>query len=40
MEIKINRDVLLKGVSRVQGILEKRSHMPILSTVLLITKRR
>ncbi|MBW2334087.1 MAG: DNA polymerase III subunit beta [Deltaproteobacteria bacterium] len=38
MEIKINRDVLLKGVSRVQGILEKRSHMPILSTVLLITK--
>jgi len=38
MEIKINRDVLLKGVSRVQGILEKRSHMPILSTVLLITR--
>ena len=38
MEIKINRDVLLKGVSRVQGILEKRSHMPILSTVLLTTK--
>jgi DNA polymerase-3 subunit beta len=39
MEIKINRDVLLKGVSRVQGILEKRSHMPILSTVLLTTKQ-
>jgi DNA polymerase-3 subunit beta len=38
MEIKINRDVLLKGVSRVQGILEKRSHMPILSTILLATK--
>lgn len=38
MEIKINRDVLLRGVSRIQGILEKRSHMPILSTVLLITK--
>lgn len=38
MEIKINRDILLKGVSRVQGILEKRSHMPILSTVLLVTK--
>ena len=36
MEIKINRDILLKGISRVQGILEKRSHMPILSTVLLI----
>jgi len=38
MEIKIGRDILLKGISRVQGILEKRSHMPILSTVLLATK--
>jgi DNA polymerase-3 subunit beta len=38
MEIKISRDMLLKGISRVQGILEKRSHMPILSTVLLTTK--
>jgi len=38
MEIKIDRDTLLKGISRVQGILEKRSHMPILSTVLLTTK--
>jgi DNA polymerase-3 subunit beta len=38
MEIKIERDTLLKGISRVQGILEKRSHMPILSTVLLTTK--
>lgn len=38
MEVKIDRDVLLKGISRVQGILEKRSHMPILSTVLLTTK--
>ncbi len=38
MEIEIDKDVLLKGVSRVQGILEKRSHMPILSTVLLTTK--
>jgi DNA polymerase-3 subunit beta len=38
MEVKINKDILLKGVSRVQGILEKRSHMPILSTVLLTTK--
>jgi DNA polymerase-3 subunit beta len=38
MEIKIDRDILLKGISRVQGILEKRSHMPILSTVLLIGK--
>lgn len=38
MEIKIDRETLLKGISRVQGILEKRSHMPILSTVLLATK--
>lgn len=35
MEIKIDREVLLKAMSRVQGILEKKSHMPILSTVLL-----
>jgi DNA polymerase-3 subunit beta len=38
MEIKIERDILLKAVSRIQGILEKRSHMPILSTVLLTAK--
>jgi len=38
MELKIDRDILLKAVSRVQGILEKRSHMPILSTLLLATK--
>ena len=35
MEIKINRDSLYKAVSRVQGIVEKRSNMPILSTILL-----
>jgi DNA polymerase-3 subunit beta len=38
MEIKVNREILSKAISRVQGILEKRSHMPILSTVLLTTK--
>jgi len=38
MEIKIDRETLFKAISRVQGILEKRSHMPILSTVLLTTK--
>jgi DNA polymerase-3 subunit beta len=38
MEIKIDREILFKAVSRVQGILEKRSHMPILSTVLLTAK--
>jgi DNA polymerase-3 subunit beta len=35
MELKIDREILLKAMSRVQGILEKKSHMPILSTVLL-----
>ena len=35
MEIKIDRDQLFKCVSRVQSIIEKRSNMPILSTVLL-----
>jgi DNA polymerase-3 subunit beta len=38
MEIKIDRETLFKAISRVQGVLEKRSHMPILSTVLLTTK--
>lgn len=35
MEIRIDRDELFRCVSRVQGIIEKRSNMPILSTVLL-----
>ena len=35
MEIKIDRDELYKATSRVQSIIEKRSNMPILSTVLL-----
>jgi len=38
MEIKINRPVLFKSISRVQTILEKRSNMPILSTVLVSAK--
>jgi len=38
MEIKIDRETLLKGIYRVQGILEKRSNMPILSSVLLSAK--
>jgi len=35
MEIKIDRDELFGNVSRVQSIIEKKSNMPILSTVLL-----
>ncbi len=37
MEIKIDRDKLFRSVSRVQSIIEKRSNMPILSTILLTT---
>jgi DNA polymerase-3 subunit beta len=35
MEIKIDREELFKSVSRVQSIIERRSNMPILSTILL-----
>lgn len=35
MEIKIDRNELFSSISRVQSIIEKRSNMPILSTILL-----
>ncbi len=35
MEIRIGRDEFFKSVSRVQSIVERKSNMPILSTVLL-----
>ncbi len=38
MELKIQRDELFKCVSRVQSIIERRSNMPILSTILLSAK--
>jgi len=38
MEIRIDREELLKTVSRVQSIIEKRSNMPILSMILLSTQ--
>jgi len=34
MEIKIERNELLKSVSRVQSIIERKSSMPVLSTIL------
>lgn len=34
MEIKIDRDEILKSVSKVQSIIEKKSNMPVLSTIL------
>lgn len=39
MKIKITRDELLTGLQRVQGIVEKRNTMPILSNILLETKQ-
>lgn len=35
MEIKIDRNELFSSIARVQSIIEKRSNMPILSTILL-----
>ncbi|NLA76090.1 MAG: DNA polymerase III subunit beta [Deltaproteobacteria bacterium] len=40
MEIKVNRDSLFKSVSKVQSIIEKRSNMPILSTILITADDR
>ena len=37
MEIKIDRNEFYKCISKVQSIIERRSNMPILSTVLLTT---
>jgi len=34
MEIKIDRDELFKSVSRLQSIIERKTNMPILSTIL------
>ncbi|TRZ98051.1 MAG: DNA polymerase III subunit beta [Nitrospiraceae bacterium] len=39
MKIKIARDELLAGLQRVQGIVEKRNTMPVLSNILLETKQ-
>ena len=38
MEIKIDREELFKCVSRVQSIIERKSNMPILSTILLTAR--
>jgi len=36
MEIRIDRNEFYHAISRVQSIIEKRSNMPILSTILLL----
>lgn len=40
MELTMSRSALLKGLQRVQGIVEKRNTMPILANVLLETVER
>ncbi|MFP3868130.1 MAG: DNA polymerase III subunit beta [Desulfobacteraceae bacterium] len=35
MKVQIDRDVLLQGVSRTQGIVERRGTLPILGNILL-----
>ena len=39
MKVRIGRDELLTGLQRVQGVVEKRNTMPILSNVLLEAKQ-
>ena len=38
MEIKISKSELMKGLSLVQGVVEKKTTMPILSNVLMEAK--
>ncbi|MDH5667468.1 MAG: DNA polymerase III subunit beta [Nitrospira sp.] len=38
MKVRITRDELLTGLQRVQGVVEKRNTMPILSNILLEAK--
>ena len=35
MNFSIEKEVFLKGIARVQGIVEKRNTIPILSNVLI-----
>lgn len=39
MKVRIGRDELLTGLQRVQGVVEKRNTMPILSNILLEGKQ-
>ena len=38
MQFDINRDILLKSLNFVQGVVEKKNTLPILSNVLLNLK--
>ena len=39
MKVRMGRDELLMGLQRVQGVVEKRNTMPILSNILLEAKQ-
>ena len=38
MEFVVKRDILLKSLNFVQGVVEKKNTLPILSNVLLLLK--
>lgn len=38
MKLKIKKDEILKGLQRIQGVVEKKNTMPILSNMLLIAE--
>jgi DNA polymerase-3 subunit beta len=38
MQFTIKRDILLKSLTLVQGVIEKKNTLPILSNVLLDAK--
>ena len=40
MQFNINRDLLLKSLNFVQGVVEKKNTLPILSNVLLNLKNK
>jgi len=40
MQVKINREILLKGVGRTLGVVDRRSNMPILGNFLLQTDQQ
>jgi DNA polymerase sliding clamp subunit (PCNA homolog) len=35
MEIKVDRDIFLKCLTHIQGVVEKKNTLPILSNVLI-----
>ena len=40
MQFEVKRDILLKSLNFVQGIVEKKNTLPILSNVLLELKEK